>query len=128
MSLGTILLKNRREKNYSQKQAADLLEVSQSTYCDWESDTSFPKTENLVKISQLYNIEINELLPKGDINVVNSPNASTINNSPNSKIETPEALLKVAEGLDKLITLVEKCFKKNRYLPIISYYNLLYQI
>lgn len=43
MSLGTILLKNRREKNYSQKQAADLLEVSQSTYCDWESDTSFPK-------------------------------------------------------------------------------------
>lgn len=112
MSLGTILLKNRREKNYSQKQAADLLEVSQSTYCDWESDTSFPKTENLVKISQLYNIEINELLPKGDINVVNSPNASTINNSPNSKIETPEALLKVAEGLDKLITLVEKMLQK----------------
>jgi len=125
MSLGTILLKHRRKHNYSQKQAADLLEVSQSTYCDWESDTSFPKTENLVKISQLYEIELSELLPKGDINVVNSPNSvnnspssvespnSLLNiNSPNSKIETHEALLKVAEGLDKLITLVEKMLQK----------------
>jgi transcriptional regulator with XRE-family HTH domain len=113
MSLGTILLKQRKKHNYSQKQAADLLEVSQSTYCDWESGTSFPKIENLVKISQLYEIEISELLPKGEINVFNSPNASTINNSPNSRIETPEALLKVAEGLDKLITLVEKMLEKS---------------
>ena len=110
MSLGTILLKHRRIKNYSQKQAADLLEVSQSTYCDWESGTSSPKAENLVKISRLYEIELSELLPKGDLNVINSP--SSINNSPNSKIETPEALLKVAEGLDKLITLVEKMLQK----------------
>jgi|UPI00068E31BF transcriptional regulator with XRE-family HTH domain len=110
MSLGTTLLKHRRKNNYSQKQVADLLEVSQSTYCDWESDTSFPKTENIVKISQLYEIEISELLPTGNINVVNSP--SSITNSPNSKVETPEALLKVAEGLDKLITLMEKMLQK----------------
>jgi len=112
MTLGSTLLKHRRKKDYSQKQVADLLEVSQSTYCDWESDTSYPKTENLIKISQLYEIEISELLPKGNINVVNSP--SSINNSPNSRIETPEALLKVAEGLEKLIILVEKIFNEKK--------------
>lgn len=107
MSLGTTLLKHRKRKNYSQQQVADLLEISQSTYCDWESDTSYPKTENLLKIAQLYEIDLNELLNTDkSLNIVNSPNS--INNSPNSKVETPEALLKVAEGLDKLITLVEK--------------------
>lgn len=112
MTLGSTLLKHRRKKDYSQKQVVDLLEVSQSTYCDWESNTSYPKTENLVKISQLYEIEISELLPKGNTNVINSP--SSINNSPNSRVETPEALLKVAEGLEKLIILVEKIFNEKK--------------
>jgi transcriptional regulator with XRE-family HTH domain len=113
MSLGTTLLKHRKRKNYSQKQVADLLEISQSTYCDWESETSYPKTENLLKIAQLYEIDLTELLNTDkSLNIVNSPNS--INNSPNSKIETPEALLKVAEGLDKLITLVEKMLEGKR--------------
>jgi transcriptional regulator with XRE-family HTH domain len=113
MNLGSTLLKHRRRNNYSQKEVANLLEVSQSTYCDWESNTSYPKTENLVKISQLYEIEITELLSEGNINVVNSPNTMNIN-SPNARVETPEALLKVADGLEKLIILVEKIFNEKK--------------
>ena len=100
MSLGGILLKHRRKHHYSQQQAAELLQVSQSTYCDWESDTAFPKAENLLKIAELYDIDINELL-NPNVNIVNSPN--TISSSPNSKIETSQALLKVAESIEKLI-------------------------
>lgn len=111
MSIGSTLLKNRKRKNYTQQEVADLLEVSQSTYCDWESDRTIPKTENILKITQLYDLDINELLlPNEKVSIVNSPN--TINNSPNSKVETPEALLKVAEGLEKLIVLVEQMIKK----------------
>ncbi|MDR3287664.1 MAG: helix-turn-helix transcriptional regulator [Prevotellaceae bacterium] len=107
MDLGYKLLELRRRSNYSQKQVAELLEVSQSTYCDWESNTSKPKINNIVKIAQLYNLDINELIDSNlNVNIVNSPN--TISNSPNSKVETPEALIRLAEGLDRLTMLIEK--------------------
>lgn len=109
MSLGQTLLKYRRNHNYSQKQVAELLDVSQSSYCDWESDTSSPKIENLMKVAKLYDIDINELLPNTDgINFINSPNAVNVSNSPNSKVETSEALLKVAESLEKLVMMLGK--------------------
>lgn len=107
MSLGSTLLKHRKRNNFSQQKVASFLEVSRSTYCDWESDTSFPRTENIMKIANLYKIELNELLNNDKpVNIFNSPN--TINNSPNSKVETPEALLKVPEGLERLVNLIEK--------------------
>lgn len=113
MSIGKTLLKNRKRNNYTQKQVADLLDISQSTYCDWESDTTTPKTDNILKIAKLYDLDINELLNTDkNINIVNSPNTMNIK-SPNSKVETPEALLKVAEGLERLISLVEKVLQKN---------------
>lgn len=115
MSLGTTLLKHRKRHHYSQQQVADLLEISQSTYCDWESDTTTPKTENILKIANLYDLDVNELLyPDKSVNIVNSPNAVGLNNSPNAKIETPEALLKVAEGLDKLIAIMEKMLDEKK--------------
>ena len=92
---------------------ADLLDVSQSTYCDWESGSSIPKTENLVKVASLFEIEINEimdLLNPQKVNIVNSPN--TISNSPNSKIETTEALVRIAENIEKLVFLIEKITTK----------------
>lgn len=113
MDLGYKLLEERRKFNYSQKQVAELLDVSQSTYCDWESNTSKPKTENLAKIAQLYNLDINELIDSNpSVNIVNSPN--TISNSPNSKIETPEALMRLTESLEKLTILVEKLAENYR--------------
>lgn len=107
MEIGKKLREYRYNNNYSQQQVAKLLNISQSTYCDWESDTVFPKAENLSKLARLYDIDINDLLsPENSVNIVNSPN--TINNSPNSKIETSEALLKISEGLEKLIHVIEK--------------------
>lgn len=78
--------------------------MSQSSYCDWESDLSTPKAENILKLSQLFNIDIKDLIdPSSSINIINSPN---------SKIETSEALIKVADGLDRLILLMEKLLNK----------------
>jgi len=109
MSIDKTLLQHRKKRNYTQQQVADLLEVSQSTYCDWESGTITPKSENILKIAQLYNIDINELFNQDDkVNIVNSPNAVGLNNSPNCKIETPEALIKIAENLERLINIIER--------------------
>jgi transcriptional regulator with XRE-family HTH domain len=111
MSLGLILRKQRDKLHFTQQQAADLLDVSQSTYCDWESDSVLPRTENLIKISQKFDISIDELLNiVPNVNIVNSPN--TISNSPHSRVETPEALLRLTESLEKLTALIEKMIQK----------------
>lgn len=107
MTLGKKLINYRRKNNYTQQQIADFLEVSQSTYCDWESDSTYPKVDNLIKISKFYDVDLNELVSTEDkVNIINSPNS--IANSPNSTVETPEAILKVVESLDKLTILIEK--------------------
>ncbi|HAP95785.1 helix-turn-helix domain-containing protein [Epilithonimonas hominis] len=113
MTLSKILSEKRREFNYSQNQVADLLQVSQSTYCDWESGQVKPKLDNLVKISKLYHIDITDLIDQeSSFNILNSPHSINLHKSPNSKIETPEALLKVADSLDKLVVLIEKLGNK----------------
>ncbi|WP_265426796.1 helix-turn-helix domain-containing protein [Chryseobacterium sp. YIM B08800] len=107
MEIGKKLREYRYRNNYSQQKVAELLDISQSTYCDWESDRSFPKAENLSKVAKLYDIDINDLLPtENPINIINSQNV--ISNSSNLRIETSEALLKVSEGLEKLIHVIEK--------------------
>lgn len=109
MKLNEILAEKRNLYDYTQKQVADLLEVSQSTYCDWESGQVKPKLENLLKISTLYKIDLSDLIDDdSNFNIVNSPNSVNLNKSPNSKIETSDALVKVAESLNKLVILLEK--------------------
>jgi len=113
MEIGKKLREYRYKNNYSQQKVAELLDVSQSTYCDWESDKIFPKSENLSKVAKLYDIDIKDLLtPENSVNIVNSPN--TINNSPNSKIEISEALIKVSEGLEKLIDVIGKMIEDKK--------------
>ena len=109
MILSKILSEKRREFNYSQNQAANLLEVSQSTHCDWESGQVKPKWENLVKISKLYHLDINELInQEQSFNILNNLHSNNIN----KKIEISDALLKVADSLDKLVVLIEKLGNK----------------
>jgi transcriptional regulator with XRE-family HTH domain len=99
---------------YSQKQAADLLEVAQSTCCDWECNTAHPKGENLLKIAQLYELSLNELLNSDkSINIIDSPNAVSVSNSPNAKIETPEAVLKLSESVVELTEQLKEIIKEN---------------
>lgn len=47
--------------NYSQKEAAKLLGVSNKTLCSWENGSSFPNTMQLEKILSLYKIPYDHL-------------------------------------------------------------------
>lgn len=100
MDIGKKLLEYRYKNNYSQKQVAYFLDISQSTYCDWESDTTFPNTKNLLKIARFYNIDVKELLT-----------SENFMNTSISKNENSEALLKISETLEKLVRLLEKIFE-----------------
>lgn len=47
---------------YSQKQVAAILEVDRSTYSYYEIGKTTPSPENLIRLSELYNISIDNLL------------------------------------------------------------------
>ncbi|MCL2313114.1 MAG: helix-turn-helix domain-containing protein [Firmicutes bacterium] len=124
-TLGTKLLKLRREANLSQTEIADFLGVSQNAYNRWESDKCKPQADNLLKISQYYQINVQELLDDNEkINVSsneisggnnffanNIPSINTVNIQPSTEIiekvlQTQEQISKLLESQFKLIEVI----------------------
>ena len=114
MTLGNKLYELRTSKNLKQEQVAYDLEVSQSTYSDWENNVSTPKRDNLLKLAEYYGIEVSELEDeiykvkiktiKNSVSLINSPNVKIINST--------QAIIKISESLEKLTLLVEKMLEK----------------
>lgn len=62
MTTGDKLSKLRKENNYTQEQLADILGVSRQAISKWESDASYPETEKLISLSNLYHCSLDYLL------------------------------------------------------------------
>lgn len=62
MSFGEKLAKQRKDKNYTQEQFADLLGVSRQSVSKWESDLAYPETDKLVRICELFDCSSDYLL------------------------------------------------------------------
>ena len=52
----------RKKHGYSQDQLADRLSISRQAVSKWERAESLPDTENLIALSKLYRVSIDELL------------------------------------------------------------------
>ena len=61
MSLGTTISRLRAEKHLSQRDLADALGVSLQSVNKWETDDSVPEPDNLVKLSQLFGVSLDQL-------------------------------------------------------------------
>lgn len=66
MSLGTNLYTLRTRAGMSQDALAEKLEVSRQSVSKWETDASIPELEKLIKLSELYNVTLDELI-RGDV-------------------------------------------------------------
>lgn len=62
MTLGEKLSKMRKENNYTQEQLADVLGVSRQAISKWESNITYPETDKLIRISELFNCSLDYLL------------------------------------------------------------------
>lgn len=62
MTLGDKLSKLRKQNNYTQEQLADILGVSRQAISKWESDASYPETEKLIQLSDMYHCSLDYLL------------------------------------------------------------------
>lgn len=74
MALGEKLSKLRKENNYTQEQIADILGVSRQAVSKWESNITYPETEKLLKLGELYQCSMDYLLK--DIKSTNEHTAS----------------------------------------------------
>lgn len=62
MTFGTKIRKKRIERGFSQENLADLINVSQSTLSNIESDKSIPDLNFLLKASEVLDVSINDLV------------------------------------------------------------------
>ncbi|HFK5582201.1 helix-turn-helix transcriptional regulator [Elizabethkingia anophelis] len=82
MKLNTKLRKLRNSRKLSQVELAEALQISQTAYNKWESGSTKPSLDNILKLSQFYNIYIEEL----------------INESPLRTADTSEKEIRITEG------------------------------
>ena len=62
MTIGERLLKLRREKNLSQEELANVLDVSRQTVSKWETDQSLPDSDKIIPLCNYFGITSDELL------------------------------------------------------------------
>ena len=62
MNLGECIYKLRTEKNMSQGDLADALEVSRQSISKWETNASVPELDKLVRLSELFGVSLDELV------------------------------------------------------------------
>ena len=76
MDLGKKIIEMRKNKNLSQEQLAEVLNVSRQTISNWENGKFYPDIDALVKISKCFNISLDDLLAS-DSNILNHLKVST---------------------------------------------------
>lgn len=62
MTLGEKIYKLRTQKNLSQGDLADALKVSRQSISKWETNSSVPELDKLVKLSKLFEVTLDELV------------------------------------------------------------------
>lgn len=62
MTLGDKLSKLRKENNCTQEQLTDVLGVSRQAVSKWESNITYPETNKLIRMSELFNCSLDYLL------------------------------------------------------------------
>ena len=77
----------RTKKEYTQEQVAESLSISRQTLSNWENGKSLPDIISIIKMSELYDISLDELM-KGDAALLN-------------KIEKDMKAVKAEKGVTK---------------------------
>lgn len=106
MSLGVKLRQLRHSKNMSQADVAFKLDISQPAYNKWETDQAKPNIDKLLKISEIFEIDVQDLFDN-ESNVIISnntfensnivyPKDSTIN------FQSPELLQTIVNNQEQI--------------------------
>ena len=65
MTLGQNIARLRAQKNLSQGDLADALDISRQSVSKWETDASIPELDKLLRLAELFGVTLDELV-KGE--------------------------------------------------------------
>ena len=71
MEIGIKINQLRKLSGMTQEQLAEKLNVSRQTISKWESDSTSPDLESIVKISRIFHVSLDDLLKEGEAGVTN---------------------------------------------------------
>ena len=72
MNLGETIYRLRTEKQLSQGDLAEMLEVSRQSISKWENNSAVPELEKLIRLSEIFEVSLDELV-KGEEKVKDVP-------------------------------------------------------
>lgn len=72
MNLGETIYSLRTEKNLSQGDLAEMLEVSRQSVSKWENNSAVPDLEKIIKLSEIFGVSLDELV-KGEKKIKDTP-------------------------------------------------------
>lgn len=79
MEVGQRLKARRNELNFTQDYVAEELGITRQTMSNWENGRSYPDIERIIRLSEIYQLSLDELL-KGDREMVKHLQENTVVN------------------------------------------------
>ena len=90
MTLGENIVRLRTQKNWSQGDLADALEISRQSVSKWETDASIPELDKLLKLSELFGVTLDELVRGEDVPKTDRK-STRLNSSHSAKSRMPSS-------------------------------------
>lgn len=78
MAIGKIINKLRTDTNMSQEQFAEMFGVSRQSVQKWESETSLPEIDKLIKIAKYFDISLDTLILDSDTRITEELNFNKV--------------------------------------------------
>lgn len=96
MKIGSYLVTARKKRGLSQEDVAQSLEVSRQSVSLWECDQTIPSLDNLISLSNLYNVSISILTGQEDFkDDTNISSGELKNDNGNSKSKKVFSILSI---------------------------------
>jgi transcriptional regulator with XRE-family HTH domain len=111
MTLGEKIYKLRTERNLSQGDLSEILEVSRQSVSKWENDAATPDLDKIIKLSEVFGITIDELVKNEEVSlpVSEEPKTPTVIIKKESNFPPRKIIGTVLLSLSLLITVI--CFE-----------------
>jgi transcriptional regulator with XRE-family HTH domain len=115
MTLGENIRYYRKTNKLSQEKIGELVGVSRQAVTRWETNQSAPSTENLIKLSSIFNISLEELI---------SINHESINEIPKGKNKRVIRKILIAWGVILIVQVLALVFIRSSF----KWYNLIWTL
>ncbi len=121
--IGKFISEERKKKNYTQKQLADILNISDRTISKWECGKGFPEVSLLQPLCKALGISVNELLTGERLdkeNYMKKAEQKMVHLVEEKKENRTKLILILLMGLISIISFVTLIVVVNTYAEVIS--------